>query len=73
MARHNNIQLPSNEGNIQLAISSLNARQLQSNRRAAAIFNVPETTRWEACLTRLPAQLKEAHPARRGGNSLLCT
>ena len=44
MALHNNVQLPSNEEDIQLAISSINARQLQSNRRAAAIFNVPETT-----------------------------
>jgi hypothetical protein len=44
MARHNNIQLPSNKGDIQLAISSLNAHQLRSNRRAAAIFNVSETT-----------------------------
>jgi hypothetical protein len=44
MARHNNIQLPSNEGDIQLAISSLNAHQLRSNQRAAAIFNVSKTT-----------------------------
>ena len=41
---HNNVQLPSNEEDIQLATLSINARQLQSNRRAAAIFNVPETT-----------------------------
>ena len=43
MALHNNIRLSLNEDDIQLAILSLNARQLQSNRRAAAIFNVPET------------------------------
>jgi hypothetical protein len=44
MALHDNMQLRSNEGDIQLAISSLNAHQLQSDRRAATIFNVPETT-----------------------------
>jgi hypothetical protein len=44
MALHNNTRLSLNEGDIQLAISSINARQLQSNRRVAAIFNVPETT-----------------------------
>ena len=44
MSLLNNIRLSSNEGDIQFAISSLNARQLQSNRRATAIFNIPETT-----------------------------
>ena len=36
--------MPSNETDIQLAISSLNAHQIQSNRRAAAIFNVTRST-----------------------------
>ena len=40
--RHNTI-LPSAEGDIQLAILSLNSSQLQSNRRAATIFGVPES------------------------------
>jgi hypothetical protein len=44
MALHNNIQLPSNEGDIQLAMLSINVRKFQSNRRAAVIFNVPKTT-----------------------------
>ena len=33
-----------NEADIQLALSSLNANQIQSNRRAAKAFNVPRTT-----------------------------
>jgi hypothetical protein len=36
--------MPSNEGDVQLAISSINTKQLQSNRAAAAIYNVPEKT-----------------------------
>ena len=36
--------MPSNEADIQLAISSLNAHQIQSNRRAAATFNVTRST-----------------------------
>ena len=36
--------MPSNETDIQLAISSLNAHQIQSNRRAAATFNVTRST-----------------------------
>jgi hypothetical protein len=33
-----------NEADIQLALSALDANQIWSTRRAAAIFNVPETT-----------------------------
>ena len=44
MAPHRNTILPSTEGDIQLAILSLNSSQLQSNRRAATIFSVPEST-----------------------------
>ena len=44
MAPRNVTQLSSNEANIQLAISSINARQIQGNRPAAAVYNVAETT-----------------------------
>lgn len=44
MAPRNVIQLPSNEGDIQLAILSLGAHQIQSNRRAAKTFDVPRST-----------------------------
>jgi hypothetical protein len=44
MAPRNITQLLSNEADIQLAISSINARQIQSNRSAAAIYNVAEAT-----------------------------
>jgi hypothetical protein len=44
MAPRNVTQLLSNEADIQLAISSINARQIQSNRSAAAIYNVAEAT-----------------------------
>jgi hypothetical protein len=44
MAPRNTTQMPSNQADIQLAISSLNANQIQSGRRAATIFNVPEST-----------------------------
>ena len=36
--------MPSNETDIQLAISSLHTHQIQSNRRAAVIFNVTRST-----------------------------
>jgi hypothetical protein len=36
--------MPLNEGDMQLAISSLNDRQIYSKRRAAATFNVPKLT-----------------------------
>jgi hypothetical protein len=36
--------MPSNEGDVQLAISSLDASQIHSKRRAAATFNVPKST-----------------------------
>jgi hypothetical protein len=44
MAQHHVTQSSSNEVDIQLAISSLNTNQIQSKRRAAATFNVPEST-----------------------------
>ena len=44
MAPHHVTQLLSNKADIQLAISSLSKRQLQSNRHAAAVFNDAETT-----------------------------
>jgi hypothetical protein len=44
MAPRNVIQSLSNEADIQLAISSINARQFQGNRPAAAIYNVAEAT-----------------------------
>ena len=44
MAQLTTTQLPYNEGDILLAISSIDTTQIPSARRAAAIFNVPETT-----------------------------
>ena len=44
MAQPSTTQLPYNEGDILLAISSIDAAQIPSARRAAAIFNVPEAT-----------------------------
>jgi hypothetical protein len=44
MAPRTITQLSSNEADIQLAISSINARQIQGNRPAAAVYNVAETT-----------------------------
>jgi hypothetical protein len=44
MAQRNVTQLLSNEADIQLAISSINARQIQGNRPAAAVYNVAEAT-----------------------------
>jgi hypothetical protein len=44
MAPRNTTQMPSSQADIQLAISSLNANQIRSGRRAADIFNVPEST-----------------------------
>jgi hypothetical protein len=36
--------MPLNEGDVQLAILSINTKQLQSNCAAATIYNVPEKT-----------------------------
>jgi hypothetical protein len=36
--------MPSNEADISLALSSLNASQIESTRRAATIFSVPKST-----------------------------
>jgi hypothetical protein len=44
MALRNLTQLLLNEAHIQLAISSINAKQIQGNRPAAAIYNVAEAT-----------------------------
>jgi hypothetical protein len=44
MAPRNATQLPSNEADIQLAILSIKSKQIQKNRRAAAIYQVPEST-----------------------------
>jgi hypothetical protein len=44
MAPRTVTQLSSNEADIQLAISSINAQQIQGNRPAAAVYNVAETT-----------------------------
>jgi hypothetical protein len=44
MAPRKASQTTSNKADVQLAFSSLNAGQIQSNRRAATIFNVPRTT-----------------------------
>ena len=44
MALRNVTQLSSNEADIQLAISSINASQIQGNRPAATVYNVAETT-----------------------------
>src|SRR4051812_33128490 len=44
MASRNITQLLSNEADIQLAISSINTRQIQGTRDAAVVYNVPEAT-----------------------------
>jgi hypothetical protein len=44
MAQRNATLLASNEADIQLAISSINSDQIQSNRSAAAIYSVSERT-----------------------------
>jgi hypothetical protein len=44
MAQRSVKQLHSNEADIQLAISSINKRQFAANRRAAAVYSVPEAT-----------------------------
>ncbi|USP75366.1 hypothetical protein yc1106_02640 [Curvularia clavata] len=44
MAQRRATLLASNEADIQLAISSINSHQIQSNRRAAAIYSVSERT-----------------------------
>ena len=44
MAPPNTTQLPYNEADVVLAVSAINTGQIKSVRRAAATFNVPETT-----------------------------
>ncbi|KAI1522826.1 HTH-psq domain containing protein, partial [Pyrenophora tritici-repentis] len=44
MAQRSATQLLSNEADIQLAISSINAHQIQGTRTAAVVYNVAETT-----------------------------
>jgi hypothetical protein len=44
MAQRNVTHLASNEADVQLAISSINLHQIQSNRSAAAIYGVSERT-----------------------------
>ena len=44
MAQRSVKQPHSNEADIQLAISSINKRQFSANRRAAAVYSVPEAT-----------------------------
>jgi hypothetical protein len=44
MAQRNVTHLASNEADVQLAISSINLHQIQSNRSAAAIYSVSERT-----------------------------
>ena len=44
MAPHNVTQMQSNEADIQLAISSIDAKQIQGNRPAAAVYQVVEAT-----------------------------
>jgi hypothetical protein len=44
MAQRSATLIALNEADIQLAISSLNSHQIQSNRRAAAVYNVSERT-----------------------------
>jgi hypothetical protein len=44
MAQRSATQSASNEADIQLALLSIDTEQLQSNRRAAAIYNVSERT-----------------------------
>jgi len=44
MAPHKATQMLSNEADVQLALSSINAGQIQGTRPAAIAYNVPETT-----------------------------
>ena len=44
MAQHNATQLPLQEADIQLAILAIKENYIQTNRRAAAIYQVPEST-----------------------------
>ena len=44
MAQRSATLLVSNEADIQLAIPSIESHQIQSNRRAAAVYNVSERT-----------------------------
>jgi len=44
MAQRSAAQITSNEGDIQLAISSIKSGQLKHNRRAADTYNVAEST-----------------------------
>ena len=44
MAQRSATQLASNEADVQLAISSITAKQIKSSRSAAAIYSVAETT-----------------------------
>ncbi|USP81206.1 putative transposase [Curvularia clavata] len=44
MAPRNVTQIVSNEADVQLAISSIASKQIQSNKYAAALYNVAETT-----------------------------
>jgi hypothetical protein len=44
MAQRNATQSVSDEADVQLAIFSITSRQIQSNRRAAAVYNVSERT-----------------------------
>ena len=44
MAQRSATLLVSNEADVQLAISSIKSHQIQSNRRAAAVYNVSERT-----------------------------
>jgi hypothetical protein len=54
MAPRNVTQLLSNEADIQLAIASIKSSQIQTNRRAATIYHVPESMRATDALERLP-------------------
>ena len=44
MSQQRNVQMSYNEGDIYLAISNINSKQIQSVKRAAEIYNVPRTT-----------------------------
>ena len=44
MAPRNVIQIVSNEADVQLAISSIASKQIQSNKHAAVLYNIAETT-----------------------------
>jgi hypothetical protein len=44
MAQRSATQLPSNKVDIQLAILSIKASQIQSNRSAAGVYNIPKAT-----------------------------